>query len=354
MSARTPLISIVVVNYNYERYLREAILSALGQTYDRVEAIIVDDGSTDGSRSIIEEYRDRATVLLQDNQGPNTAYFAGYTLARGDVIMFLDADDALRPDAAAKVAAAWRPALAKVQFSLEIIDGSGRRSGSMEPVYPRGYTQESVRREFSATSTYTWPPTSGNGFSRHFLEQVMPIPRQRFRFIDGVLNTIAPLFGDIHTLAEPLGQYRVHGNNLWALQRFSEARIRAYLAQRRDEFAYLGEIAARRGIALAPGDPLDRSLTFLRYQLVTAKLGEPPAGALTLLRLCLRGARRAELAELSATRRASELIWFVLVSLAFRSAARRLIEWRFDGATRPLWIREIARRLRSPTGEQPG
>jgi glycosyltransferase involved in cell wall biosynthesis len=62
-----PLVSIVVNNFNYERFLREAIDSALAQTYAPVEVVVVDDGSTDSSRDIIASYGDRLIPVLKAN-----------------------------------------------------------------------------------------------------------------------------------------------------------------------------------------------------------------------------------------------------------------------------------------------
>jgi glycosyltransferase involved in cell wall biosynthesis len=341
MSARDPRVSVVIVNHNYERYLRDAILSVLGQAYRHLEVVIVDDGSTDGSRAIIAEYRDRVRLVLQHNQGPAAAYNAGYAATDGELVMFLDADDMLRPTAVAEVAAAWRPEVAKLQFSLEIIDAAGCSRGAFEPVYPAAYTAERLREEFAATASYVWPPTAGNAFSRAFLRQVMPLSPARFHFIDGALSTVAPLFGEVRTLAKPLGLYRIHGGNLWALQRFCETRIESYVVQRRHEIDYLRELAAERGVILPPGDPLDHSLTFLRYRLVAAK--RRGASLVELLGLCRRAGRCLPRANLSPARGTAELLWFVLVAFSRGAMARRLIEWRFDHRRRR-WIARLALR----------
>ena len=66
--SRIPLcVSIIISNYNYGRFLSAAIDSALAQTYQTVEVIVVDDGSTDNSREVIESYGDRITALFQKN-----------------------------------------------------------------------------------------------------------------------------------------------------------------------------------------------------------------------------------------------------------------------------------------------
>lgn len=64
---KLPLVSIIINNYNYGRFLREAIDSALNQTYPHVEVIVVDDGSTDGSQEIITSYGDRVIPVLKEN-----------------------------------------------------------------------------------------------------------------------------------------------------------------------------------------------------------------------------------------------------------------------------------------------
>jgi hypothetical protein len=348
MSRRRVLVSVVIVNYNYARFLRDAILSVLGQTYSELEMVIVDDGSTDGSREIIELFRNRATVILQENHGPMSAYNAGYAASRGDLVIFLDADDMLRPGAVEEVAAAWQPAAAKVQFSLEITDAAGRSSGAIEPVYPQDYTAEKLRREFADTNSYTWPPTSGNAYSRRFLKQLMPLSQERFRCLDSVLNIVAPLFGDVYTLPKALGCYRIHGDNMWALHGFSQPRIRNFLTLRLCEIDYLRRVAAQRGVALSASNPLDHCMTMLRYRLVVAKLDhDRSVSGGRPLRLCLRAARCLSLTNASAAWRASELLWFVSVSLSFGGVARWLIEWRFDRSTRPLWINRLIDRSRS-------
>ena len=65
-----PLVTILINNYNYGRYLREAIDSALGQTYPFREVVVVDDGSTDNSRDIIRSYGSKILPILKENGGP--------------------------------------------------------------------------------------------------------------------------------------------------------------------------------------------------------------------------------------------------------------------------------------------
>lgn len=96
---KQPLVSLILLSYNYERYVGEAIRSVLAQTYPHWELVVVDDASTDGSLGVIRSFSDpRIHVLpLQRNGGPSAAYNLAYTRCRGEYVGSLDADDFLAP-----------------------------------------------------------------------------------------------------------------------------------------------------------------------------------------------------------------------------------------------------------------
>src|SRR6185295_5604355 len=97
-----PLVSIIVNNYNYGRFLGEAIQSALSQTYPNIEVIVVDDGSTDDSSEVIANFGGSIKTRFKQNGGQTSALNAGLRMSRGDIVCFLDADDALFPSAIAE------------------------------------------------------------------------------------------------------------------------------------------------------------------------------------------------------------------------------------------------------------
>ncbi len=104
-----PLVSVIIPNYNYARYLSEAVESVINQTYTNVEIVVVDDGSQDDSKEILDSYGKRINSIFQQNQGVAAARNNGVKVSGGEFIAFLDADDA------------WLPA--KIEKQIEMFAG---------------------------------------------------------------------------------------------------------------------------------------------------------------------------------------------------------------------------------------
>ncbi len=90
-----PTISIIIPTYNSARYLPEAIDSILQQSYPHYEIIVVDDGSTDNTPAVLGSYQHPIRYVYQENQGVAAARNTGLSLAQGEFVLFLDADDYL-------------------------------------------------------------------------------------------------------------------------------------------------------------------------------------------------------------------------------------------------------------------
>src|SRR5690242_8378341 len=123
------LVSIIVNNYNYGRFVGEAIESALGQTYRNTEVIVVDDGSTDNSREVIAGYGSRIIPVLKENGGQGSAFNAGFAASRGEYVLFLDSDDLLEVNAIETVMRAWPGGAARVFFPLQAVGAGGESLG---------------------------------------------------------------------------------------------------------------------------------------------------------------------------------------------------------------------------------
>lgn len=93
-----PSVSVVIPNYNYGIFLAQAIDSVLAQTYPNIEIIVIDDGSTDASEKVLDNYGDKIRWFKQTNGGVSRARNRGISESGGDFIAFLDADDIWLPE----------------------------------------------------------------------------------------------------------------------------------------------------------------------------------------------------------------------------------------------------------------
>lgn len=210
-----PKVSIIITCFNKAGLVRAAIESALAQDYQNLEIICVDDGSTDGSASVIREYQDRLSLFRQANSGQGGAANTGYRACTGDWILFLDADDILQPTAISTAIAHAAPQVSLVMFALEVQDV---RTGTVTGKLPKGFLPKRPARELVLRYGYhPFSPTSGNVFKRDFLEKMMPLSADHVpRAIDFYLCVFAPFFGEIRFLPEPLGILRRYDESIQA------------------------------------------------------------------------------------------------------------------------------------------
>lgn len=325
-----PRISVVIPCYNYAHYVGAAIESALAQDYAHIEVVVVNDGSTDDSLQVIQRYAPRVKIVDQPNQGSIAAYNRGFAESSGDVVIFLDADDLLEPGALLQVGARWHPSCAKLQFDLKIIDGAGADTGRRFCNFATGYGSAQARSAFLRTGTYRWPVTSGNAYSRWFLDLMFPLDIEHGP--DGLLNTVAPVYGDVTVLPQVLGAYRVHGANMWSSDGTDSSRLPFRIHTRQREVAFMQEHAARRGVHVPAGNVLDRELPFLNYRLMALKLGLAYRDQEqdTPWRLVWRAWRLVSGETLSLKHRIGHIGWFAALALAPRRAAEALIRLRFN------------------------
>ena len=96
--AECPLVSVIIPAYNYEEFIAYAIESAIGQSYSNIEVIVVDDGSTDETADEVRKFGSSVRYFLKENGGLANARNFGIKKSKGDLLIFLDADDELEPD----------------------------------------------------------------------------------------------------------------------------------------------------------------------------------------------------------------------------------------------------------------
>lgn len=203
------LVSVLINNYNYGRFLARCIDSALAQTYKNIEIIVVDDGSTDESFEVLDRYKESVTIVRQANGGQGAAYNTGYARAFGEVVIFLDADDVLAPGVLAQVASEFSDlSVAKVQWRLQVIDDRDQPSGG---VFPDVLHSGSVIDIIQKFGIYGSPPGSGNAFRRSAIDAFFPIDEALWRIAaDTVPVVVAPFSGSVVTLECIGGGYRIH------------------------------------------------------------------------------------------------------------------------------------------------
>ncbi|WP_404789617.1 glycosyltransferase family 2 protein [Altericista sp. CCNU0014] len=271
MNAR-PSVSIIINNYNYEQFLPQSVDSALNQSYQHCEVIVVDDGSTDRSRTVLTSYGDRIRAIFQPNGKQAAALNAGFAACKGDIILFLDADDYLLPAAVEQIVAAFQPGVGKVHFRLEVVDGSSEPLGYFIPSVGMSLAAGEVWRKLLQTSSYVSSPMSGNAYRRETLIPIFPIPDAYKTTADDYLMISTPFYaGELAGIDEPIGAYRVHASNQWALTAVSGSRFRRFVTHDVQNFALLQQRAKELNLTV-PKDLERRSLGRIWSRLASLRL----------------------------------------------------------------------------------
>ncbi|MEM7279995.1 MAG: glycosyltransferase family 2 protein, partial [Pseudomonadota bacterium] len=244
-----PMISVVVNNYNYADYLEEALESALTQLAQGDEIIVVDDGSTDSSRKVLERYKSNPSICVieQENQGQMNAVRNGIARATGDVLALLDSDDAFLEGYLSRLRDLYRqfPEVSYI-FSEPEVDGtdpdSVRKTRDIIDHMqflpgPVGETKWAA----IAFGEYVGASTSGTSLKKTLAQQIMTLPEtvdltiqlpalkrrllglsehegNKFGFAaDAIIVRCASALGVSKFYNEQPGfMYRIHGANKYA------------------------------------------------------------------------------------------------------------------------------------------
>jgi glycosyltransferase involved in cell wall biosynthesis len=346
-----PLVSIVVDNYNYARFLPRSVGSALAQTYPNVEVVVVDDASTDGSQDIIRAFGQRVTPVLKAvNAGHGSAFNSGFAASRGEIVLFLDADDHLYPRAVEFVVREFAPGVAKVQYRLDLVSAAGRIVDSF-PAPEVRFDDGDVVPLLLSTGRYEGTVTSGNAFSRRALGAILPMPEGRFRQGgDGYVSTLAPLFGTVRSIEERLGAYVLHGANHSDFAKKLQQRLQWRLEHDAARYEALQAKAAELGLCAHP-EPGLRDTFHLENRIASLCLdpANHPMPADSRLSLALRGAWATRRSRLPVRRRAVLAAWFLCAGMLPRAAAAHVATWRLERTFRPAAVDRLLARLRDAT-----
>lgn len=345
-----PTVSIIVNNHDYERYLSAAIDSALAQTHDRTEVVVVDDGSTDGSREVIASYGDLLVPVLKPNGGQGSAFNAGFAASSGDIVLFLDADDVLDPQAAARVVELFAsPDVALAMFRLRVVDAEGRPTGHLRPRRTGVMPDGDLRRHVVRHRCFHWQPTSGLAFARSALELVLPMPEDEYRIsADAYLAGLVPLLGLVRSTDEVGGSYRVHGSSSYTDAAIDGRYFRGQIARIQRTHGHAARLGPAIGVDV-PSDPRQASdAALLGFRLASLLLdpAEHPFTTDRRLALAVKGiGASVGNSQLAAVNRARRAAWFAAAGLLPRRWARRLAAERAPDTP--------ARRARMVQGQAP-
>lgn len=255
-ATKLPLLSFIVVNYNYGRFLETCVVSIMEQNYPNIECIVVDNASTDISASVMERLARRYPSLKilrnTENLGQNAACCRGFARSRGSYVAFIDADDYLLPFYAATHIRAHLTIPSAVGFTsgdmAQLVDNTivrgnylNRRwrqvKNSTVPASEVGFSDiadlsaalgtvflespefaadiQVISRDFR---DWAWAPTSANVYRRDAISLLAANPKlPELRFAtDAYYNFVVNALFSSAVIEKPLAVYRIHGANYFS------------------------------------------------------------------------------------------------------------------------------------------
>ena len=268
-----PLASIIINNYNYDRFLSEAINSALDQTYPYVEVIVVDDGSIDNSRDIIASYGNRIIPVLKSNGGQASSLNEGLKASKGEIIFFLDSDDLFYSEKIEKIVNSFIEnnlvdldvifnnlfeAIDKEGFLIEqkmvsdIFTLQDREWKLLSKFIPgfhfNSFFEKELNKICCPNQVYEFArryryvpfigmPTSSISISRTMAEKLFPLPVDGYKVsADELIVKAASLIGRVYSTNVTLTKYRFHSNNnYWKAKAVTKA-MQELTATNRDAY----------------------------------------------------------------------------------------------------------------------
>ncbi|VEP16063.1 Glycosyltransferases involved in cell wall biogenesis [Hyella patelloides LEGE 07179] len=180
---KQPLVSIIINNYNYDRFVSQAIDSALNQTYSSLEVIVVDDGSTDNSQKIIGNYGNSIIPVFKENGDHASTFNAGFLASSGEIICCLDADDRFLPEKVTQVVEVFASHLeiGWCFHPLKLVNTNNKEVLGVTRAFPQLNEDISTSCDFRTQLrlgklSFYPPSTSALCFRRSLLKQILPMP----------------------------------------------------------------------------------------------------------------------------------------------------------------------------------
>ena len=212
------LFSVLIDTYNHERFIEHAVRSALDQDFPPAayEIIVVDDGSTDGTASILRAFGSRIRVLQKTNGGQASAFNFGIPQCRGQVIAFLDGDDWWAPRKLSRLAEVFSTDSSIGFVGHAIVESFGNGAERLiAPGSERRFRLDSLSSARFFRLNRCFLGTSRMAIHSAVARRILPVPEALVFEADEYLFTLAPSLADAVILSDPLTYYRLHGSNLF-------------------------------------------------------------------------------------------------------------------------------------------
>lgn len=212
-------VSVIIPNYNYADFIGGTINSVLNQTEKVDEIIVVDDGSTDNSRSVIESFGDKVIPVFQENSGQASAISMGFSKATGDIICLLDSDDFFFPDKVAIIKKMYGDDQDTNWVFHDLVEIDGKVIPTQSSIGYNPTFMKSIDERGNMVSGkiyYDAPATSGLTFRKSFINALFPLPSAQSIYIsDHYIKFYCLAMSKGAHLNQNLGGQLIHGDNLY-------------------------------------------------------------------------------------------------------------------------------------------
>lgn len=211
--ADMPLVTVIISSFNYDRFVGECIESALNQTWQRMQIVVIDDGSTDNSRQVVARFGDSIEAIFKENGGQASAFNVGIAAARGSIICFMDSDDKWKPNKVEEVVKKFESGpWALVSNGIEDIDEQGKLLPQAKYDHREGDFLADVK---SQGLPWYVAITSGLSVRSDVARSLYPLPEHAWRHsADGLIVFGGQCYGPVGVIEATLTQYRRHASNV--------------------------------------------------------------------------------------------------------------------------------------------
>ena len=281
----TPYISVLVDTYNHERYIEQAIVSVLEQDFPagEMEIVVVDDGSTDSTPSIVDKFLPRLRYIRKKNGGQASAFNLAIPELRGSIVAFLDGDDWWAKGKLSAVAETFEanPGIAAVGHGFYEVRDTEPAREMFVPAKTCFLDLSSVDAARLADAGLTLLGTSRLSVRREVLNRIGALPEELVFCADSPIVAFALALGGAVILDRPLCYYRQHSQNLFAPIAMDGAVERRKSEQLRFLFSYVPPRLAEFGVA---PDVIDAFVESPRVEFERAELYSGEGGRLEVFR----------------------------------------------------------------------